>query len=817
MSRPRRRFYKAALAAAGVAGIVALGTSALSHGLRAAVGEPSAHLSDRWHEGQQITDRKGRLLREVGSEAGERGRPVRLEEMGDRIVVATLVSEDKRFFEHDGVDGLAIVRALAQNVKGVRIVSGASTVTQQLVKLLDAEGQPSKRTVGVKITEAARAQNLEAVVDKRTILEAYMNRLAYGHGLSGPEAAARGYFGVSSRDLSWAQAAWLAVLPRAPSFLDSYTHPERVRLRQRALLDALRDEGMMSDADHARAVAEAVSVRKIERPFHAPHFVDAVLREAKAAKEPPRGATRTTLDLALQEDAEGLVRTHLAALAERGAQNAAVIVVDNASGEVLAWVGSGSYWDESIAGQVDMVRSRRQPGSTLKPFVYALAFGAGHTPADALADVPTRFSESGGTYAPGNFDGTFEGPISAREALAGSLNVPAVRLAAELREGQLLETLRALGMESLDKDARHYGLSLALGTGEVTLRELAEGYVALARGGERIPLTIAVNDASTLGRPASGTRVLDAGVAALVTDSLSDPLARVRGLHGRGPFDLGYPVAVKTGTSSGHRDTWCVGYTHERTVATWVGNADGAPTRELTGASGAGPLFADVMRRAMEEVTTRAPLWEPGLLETAEVCPFSGKLPGPACAEHASRHFVTGHGPKETCDMHVRASRSPDARPGEAPFRCDPEGSRAIVVLPAAFDGWLASQPAGAPGRDAFGMPWFARSQVPGCGEVAREAIGLRIDSPAAGSVFVYAPEGAGEQAIKLEASLAGSAEAARQVGAVEFVIDGEVVGRSRFPYQTNWAVARGDHELLVRPADPRIGVRTSSTRFSVR
>jgi penicillin-binding protein 1C len=802
---------------AGLFGIVALGTSAASRGVRAAAGEPSARLADRWHEGQRITDRKGRLLREIGSELGERGRPVPLEEMGDRIVVATLLSEDKRFFDHDGVDGRAIMRALAQNVKGARIVSGASTVTQQLVKLLDAEGQPRKRTVGGKITEAARAQNLEEKVDKRTILEAYMNRLGYGHGLSGPEAAARGYFGVSSRDLSWAQAAWLAVLPRAPSFLDSYDHPERVRLRQRALIDALRDEGVMSDADHARALAEDVSVLEIDHPFHAPHFVEAVLREAKAEGEPLHGARVSTLDLALQEDAEGLVRTHLAALAEHGAKNAAVIVIDNAGGEVLAWVGSGSYWDDSIAGKVDMVRSRRQPGSTLKPFVYALAFGAGKSAADALADVPTRFSEGGGTYAPGNFDGTFEGPISAREALAGSLNVPAVRLASELGEGQLLETLRALGMESLDKDARHYGLSLALGTGEVTLRELAGAYVALARGGDKIPLTIAVNDASRLGQPARGTRVLDAGVAALVTESLSDPLARVRGLHGRGPFDIGFPVAVKTGTSSGHRDTWCVGYTRERTVAAWVGNADGAPTRELTGASGAGPLFADVMRRAMEEAGARAPLWEEGLLEVAEVCPLSGKVAGPACAEHASRHFVAGHGPKETCDMHVRASALPDARAGEAPFRCDPRGARAIVVLPAAFEGWLASQPLGAPGRDAFGMPWFARSQVPGCAGVASEQSGLRIDSPAAGSVFVYAPEGGAAQAIALEASLVGGADEGRRLGAVEFVVDGEVVGRSRLPYRTSWALTRGVHELVVRPADPGLGLRTSSTRFSVR
>ncbi len=805
-----KKALRLALAAALAAWFV-LCIVALSRRVRAAAGEPSERLEDHWHEGHRVEDHEGRLLREIGSEADQRGRPVALDAMGDRIVLATLVSEDKRFFEHDGVDGRAIARAIGQNLKGGRIVSGASTITQQLVKLLDAEGKLTKRTIDRKVTEAARAQNLETALDKRTILEAYMNRLGYGHGLTGPEAAALGYFGVSSKDLSWAQAAWLAVLPRAPSFLDSYNHPERVRLRQRALLDDLREEGVMTEADHARAVAEPVVVRKIQRPFYAPHFVDAVLREGSKPGERGHGVTRTTLDLVLQEDAEGLVRTHLAALASLGAGNAAVIVVDNERGEVLAWVGSGSYWDDSNAGQVDMVRARRQPGSTLKPFVYALSFADGHTAAEPLADVPTRFSEQGGTYAPGNFDGTFEGPISAREALAGSLNVPAVRLAAAVGEARLLDALRSLGFASLDREARHYGLSLALGTGEVTLRELAGAYVALARGGERTPIRFVSGDGAATGESA---RVMDTAVATLVTESLSDPLARVRGLHGRGPFDLGFPVAVKTGTSSGHRDTWCVGYTRERTVAVWVGNADGAPTQKLTGASGAGPLFADVMRRAMADVSTRAPLWDEGQLVSAEVCPLSGKLPGPACVDHAQRHFIRGNEPKEACDWHVRASARPGAVSGEAPFSCDSQGSRTIVVLPEAYEGWLGDLPLGASGHDPFGLPWFSRSRVPGCGEESHVEEALRIDGPAAGSVFVYAEEGGDAQAIVLAASAQGGST---RLGEVEFVVDGVVVGRSRWPFRARVAATRGDHELVVRPADPKLAVRTASTRFSVR
>lgn len=814
MSAPRngKKKYRLALAA-GAALAAMAGFVAASQHVRAQAGEPSARLSEHWHEGLRVVDRNGKLLREIGSDAGQRGRPLAIEALGERIVLATLISEDKRFYEHDGVDGRAIVRAIGQNLEGGRIVSGASTITQQLVKLLDAEGKPGKRTVGQKVSEAARAQNLEKVVDKRTILEAYLNRLGYGHGLTGPEAAAQGYFGVSAKDLSWAQAAWLAVLPRAPSFLDSYEHPERVALRQRALLDVLREEGVMTESDHARALAEPVKVRVVEHPFYAPHFVDAVVRETTPAGERGHGISTTTLSLGLQEDTEGLVRTHLAALEGLSANNAAVIVVDNASGDVLAWVGSASYWDDSIAGQVDMVRSRRQPGSTLKPFVYALAFADGHTAAEPLPDVPTRFSEAGGTYAPGNFDGTFEGPISAREALAGSLNVPAVRLAKAVGEEKLLGALHALGFESLDRDARHYGLSLALGTGEVTLRELAAAYVTLARGGEKIPIRLVSGGGDVSN---SAVRVMDASVAALVTDSLSDPLARVRGLHGRGPFDLGFPVAVKTGTSSGHRDTWCVGYTRERTVAVWIGNADGAPTQKLTGSSGAGPLFADVMRRVMEDVPSRAPLFEADLLETEEVCPLSGKRPGPACKDHATRHFIRGSGPSATCDWHVHARARVDAGPKDTPFACDPAGSRTIVVLPEEYDGFLAQLPPKAPGLDPHGLPWFSRSSVPGCGMGAPVEPSLRIDGPAQGSVFVHGDEGEA-QTLVLLASLSGGAPDRAPSFEVEFVVDGEVIGRSRAPFRASYRVAPGDHELVVRPASGGSSVLTAVSRFSVR
>lgn len=774
--------------------------------LRTDLGDPSKHLGDAWHTGHRVMGRDGRVLRELTSDLELRGQPLALADIGPRLIQSTLISEDADFYNHHGVDRAAIARAVTQNIRHGRMVSGASTITQQLVKLLDSRGLPAKRSITGKLSEAARAQNLEEVLTKDEILQEYLNRLPYGHGLVGPEAAARAYFGVASEDLSWAQAAFLAVLPRAPSYLDPYTHIDRVLLRQRALLDSLHAQHHLTDLEHSRAVAEPISLHPLAHPFLAPHLVDALIVEGRLSSGT---ATTTTLDLDLQRDLEGLVRTHLATLAGRGASDAAAIVVDNASGEVLAYVGSADFHDVSIDGQVDMARARRQPGSTLKPFVYALAFADGHTAAEMTADVETTFIEPGGTYTPENFDRTFEGPIPLREALAGSLNIPAVRLAHEVGTIKLLRLLRDLGFASLTENADHYGLALALGSGEVELRELAAAYSTLARGGTYAPLRFTA-DALTLGKPADATRVLPASVAALVTEVLSDPLARVRGLHGRGPFTMMYPVAVKTGTSSGYRDTWTAGYTHERTVAVWLGNADSAPTVQLTGASGAGPLFADIMERSMRDVPSRAPLWDQDLLVPVDVCPLSGLPVGPACDERVTRRFAHDHLPEGTCDLHHHVTRDVTAPAG---LRCDPEGRTVAVLFPPAFDGWLSSR---TDSPDPFGRPWLSRSRVPGCADPSAAVPTVRVSEPAPGSIYALGL-GAG-QTIEIHAELAqGGEPAARDLGEVEFVVDGKVWARSAWPYKTRIPATPGDHEVLARPADPRLAARLEPTMFSVR
>lgn len=775
---------------------------------RGHLGAPDGRLAESWHRGHRIVDRHGVLLRELPSNIGARGEPCTLEDMGDRLLIATLVSEDKRFYRHGGIDGAAIVRALGQNVRHLRIVSGASTITQQLVKLLDAGGRPPEegRGVGDKLREAARAQNLEASLDKREILEAYVNRLSYGRNLVGPKAAAQALFGVSPKDLSWAQAALMAVLPRAPSYLDPYKHPERGRLRQRALLAALHEHGVIGAEDLERAHAEPIELHAITHPFEAAYLIESLRADELGGLAHDEPQTRLAIDLALQRDAERIVDGHARRLHEEGgAHSAAALIVDNSSGEVLAYVG-GQGWSDEPGAHLDMVLAPRQPGSTLKPFIYAMAFARGLQPSDMLADVPAQFGEPGGGYAPNNFDRTFIGPVSAREALAGSLNVPAVRLTRELGGEAVLQTLRMLGMTALDRDATHYGLALALGSGEVPLWQLVEAYVALARGGNAIDLSVhPVSD------PPDGMQVFPADAAAAVADALSDPLARVRGLGGTGPFLFEHDVAVKTGTSSGYRDAWTVGFTRERTVAVWVGNPDGSRMKKMTGGAGAGPVFADLMRAAMERVPQRGSLFETELLITARVCPLSGRPAGDACPVTVPRRLLRhhasgdGHAQQTHCPLHRRAHRA--SRPGRPPFRCDARGTKTIVTLPDVFAPWLAQQPPGAPGRDEHGFPWFAAASVDNCSD-ASEMARLRVDDPPHGAVLLA---GGGAE-VELAASMLGFESVD-----VEFVLDGEVVARRSAPYRAHVPASVGDHELLVRPVNATLPVRIATSRFSVR
>jgi penicillin-binding protein 1C len=616
----------------------------------------------------EIVDRYGRPLRTLLSLAETVNKPVALEAVSPWMVLATLAAEDRRFFTHLGVDFEALARALWQNARAGRTVSGGSTISEQLVRAIN----PRPRTFGGKLAEAFQALVMERRLDKKTILEGYLNSVSYGGRLRGVEAASWSYFGVSARDLSLGQAALLAGIPKSPRRYDPRNHLDRAVSRQKRVLDRMMQWGWLDSGALALASAERIQVQVEDRRLHALHFTEFVRGRGEG------GVLRTTLDAELQERFEKLLRDHLQRLAQYRVSNGAIVALDNSSGEVLAWVGSADYFDAEHQGAVDGVTALRQPGSALKPFAYGLALARGLKASDLLMDTPAYFA---GGFTPKNYDETFHGPVRAREALACSYNIPAVRVVAGLGVPRLLDGLRRFGLESLRESPEHYGLGLVLGNGEVTLLELANAYAALARGGVWMPWSV-LRDAPP---QAAVHRALDRESSYIITDILSDNSARASAFGLNSPFHVPFAFAAKTGTTKDYRDNWALGYTPDWTVGVWVGNFDAKPMRRVSGISGAGPLLHD----AAEEVERRfgsRPFPRPAGIREVEVCPDSGDLPGPWCPSRMREVFSVRNLPQRVCSLHhapeqaaapVSAGLSVEfPKPGDV-FRLDPTVARA--------------------------------------------------------------------------------------------------------------------------------------------
>jgi penicillin-binding protein 1C len=394
-----------------------------------------------------------------------------------------------------------------------------------------------------------------------------------------------------------------------------------------------------------------------ERVFRAPHLVAHLTHELKAMGLDTASEITTSLDPALQADLEAMIGEELSGLARRRVGEAAAIVIDNPTGEVLAYVGSADFLDEERGGQNDGVRALRQPGSALKPFAYGLALSRGMTPATVLSDVETHLSTPTGDYVPRNYDRRVHGPVRLRAALANSYNVPAVRLAEKLGPEAVVQVLRRAGFESLSQDASHYGVGVVLGNGDVSLYELARAYRGLARGGVVGPLSLVHSARDAQGQPLTprveinAHRFLPAAATALVTDIISDEGARAPAFGLDNALRLPFPTAAKTGTSRAYVDNWTAGFTRERTVAVWVGNFDGTPMRGVSGITGAAPLFRRIMIRAMRGMSPSA-LVERSRFEAAEICALSGKRAGPVCPSALSEYFLPGTAPTERCPMH---------------------------------------------------------------------------------------------------------------------------------------------------------------------
>lgn len=555
---------------------------------------------------------------------------------------AFIESEDHRFFEHGGVDWPARAHALVQDLLALKAVRGSSSITEQVVRML----HPRPRTLWSKWLEGIEAARLKKRFSKNRILEFYLNQVPYGHQRRGVVEASRFYFDRDPETLNIRECLALAVLVRAPSGLDLRKRLGLSRKRIMKLAERMRGRGFLSQSEYVAVQSEPIELAHSRRVIDAPQFVQYVLGTLGNQFLNSHGSIRTSLDGRLQQKVVQILWNRIQALRSSDVGDGAALVVDNRTGEVLAWVSESNSAGES-KGWVDGVTVRRQPGSTLKPFLYSLAMEMGWTAATVIEDSPLVEPVNSGLHVFRNYSRTYYGPVRLRVALGNSLNTPAVRTISFTGTERFLERLHALGITGLNKPAEFYGHGLALGDGEVSLFELVRAYSALARHGAFLPLSVLSGSNLSSGQI---RQVIDPGVAAIVADILSDPQARLLEF-GEGSL-LRFPglTAVKTGTSSDHKDCWTVGFSDRYTAGVWMGNLNDRPTRGISGAIGPAlvlrAIFAELDRNAETGSFTA---W-PGL-ETVSICSVTGLLAGPGCP-HVDEKFLPGVAPVRKCTLH---------------------------------------------------------------------------------------------------------------------------------------------------------------------
>jgi 1A family penicillin-binding protein len=603
----------------------------------------------------RIYDRNGRLLYEILDPHGGAHTPVPLDEIPQACIDATIATEDASFYSNPGVDGWAIARAVWINLQGGEILSGGSTITQQLARnLLLSPEERTQVTLERKLRESILAWRIARTYGKDEILTLYLNETYYGNLAYGLEAAAKTYFAKSAAELDLAECALLAGLPQSPATYNPLENPQAAQERQGVVLGLMVKHGYITQEEADRAVSEDLRFASVAFPIEAPHFVMLVRGQLEhefglEALYTQGLQVYTTLDLDAQHTAERIVRRRLAQLADtrpgeppRNVNNAAVVALDPHTGEVLAMLGSPDYFDPGIDGAVNVTVATRQPGSSIKPITYAAAFDPTRqgplTAATMMVDVRTVFiTREGDPYVPRNYDREWHGPVLLRQALASSYNLVAVKVLDHVGIDAMAAQARAMGITTFDdagsgESDDRFGLALTLGGGEVRLLELTGAYGAFANGGYRVePVLITrVEDSSgqvlKVWETSPGERVMDERVAYLISDILSDDFARISTFGEWSALNLTRPAAVKTGTTTDWRDNWTVGYTPDLVVGVWAGNANNEPMEHVSGVTGAAPMWHDVMEEMHKGRPVRE-FVEPEGLVRVTVCADSGLLP----------------------------------------------------------------------------------------------------------------------------------------------------------------------------------------------
>lgn len=779
----------------------------------------------------RITDRNGRPLYDVLDANSGRHTVLALTDIPLPLQQATIATEDRNFYQNPGVDLWGIVRAFWINLRGREVLAGGSTITQQVARnlLLDAD-ERAERSLRRKLRESWLAWQVGRRLSKDDILALYLNQMYYGAMAYGVEAAAQTYFGKSAADLTLAESALLAGLTQAPATYNPFTDPEAAKARQLVVLDLMQRAGYLTAEQHDLAARQPLRYDAAPYPVHAPHFVMMVQAEldslfSQADIYQSGGLTiRTTLDLNWQEQAEAIVAEQLERLnnptdgtAPHNAHNAALVALDPHSGQLLALVGNPNYFDEANGGAINMALAPRQPGSALKPVIYAAALdparpGGAFTAATMLLDVRTVFmTEKGEPYVPVNFDRNEHGPVLLRQALGSSLNVPAVLTLDAVGVDNALKLAADLGVP-IPGDPTDYDLAIALGGGSVRLLDLTAAYAAFANDGSRITPHLILDASDATGRtvytadPPQPVRILDERVAWLISDILSDDNARLLSFGQNSVLKLDRTAAVKTGTTNDFHDNWTVGYTPNLVVGVWVGNASNEAMNNVSGISGAGPIWHYFMRTVLAG-TPEQPFQQPAGLLQVEVCALSGLLPTDACPYRKREWFIAGTQPAATDTFFQQVTLDGDT--GLLANETTPLDHQTVSLaldLPPAAHPWAREQ-----GLLLLDDLLQASQQAT---EIAA-ASPLRLVSPDPNTLYRLSPTLPAEaQKLRLEAVAEGA-------GLLEltFWLDGELLARLDIPpYETWWQLTPGRHQLWAE-ARTTAGEQVSSSpiTFEVR
>ena len=615
----------------------------------------------------RILDRAGNLLMETFDPNAGRRTVVPLDRISPYLVQATISTEDANFYQHPGVDPVALLRALYYALREGDVVSGASTIPQQLVKLVFLSPE---QTLSRKVKEAILSAEISRRYTKEQILAIYLNELYYGSFAYGVDAAAETYFHKSVTDLTLGEAALLAGLPQLPAYYDPYTHPDRAKQRQAVVLGLMVENNYITPAEADAAWLEPLAYAPLEFNLESPHFTLYVQQQLEALFGPEAlnqiGLdVTTTLDPTLQANAERIVADNVARLAEHDVSNGALVALRPGTGEILALVGSADFDNVEIDGQVNMALAPRQPGSSIKPLVYLAAFEQPEkpvaerwTPGTLIADMEENFPDGANPpYHPTNYDLREHGMVTVRTALANSYNVPAVRALQQVELPDFLSLAQRLGITTLTRP--DYGLSLALGGGEVPLLEMTSAFGVIANGGKRVPPVAILKITDSQGNvicelnserpcqapsPNAGQQVISAVDAFLITDILSDNAARAPSFGVNSVLRLDRPAAVKTGTTNDFRDNLTLGFTPQLVAGVWIGNADFTEMRDISGVSGAGPIWNQFMTYALAGEPALEFTPPPGVRQF-EVCADTGAQPSQACPERRTAWFADDRPP----------------------------------------------------------------------------------------------------------------------------------------------------------------------------